>query len=212
MNLFTYVLVCECFIFSFINNTAQKDKSPSLQNSSNSSDQVKEHFSKTSDENLKEIMIWKKSKILDEYSKVQVVSVLDIQIFCLILKVWGLDGYIIEFVTRILANTNSKIPAHEDIFRWLIFLFNGTMNVCKPFDDKLGQVLMSSFINNGFRLHTKLPYGSENLVNVGMVNSAINPNFLFSYKDSDAQDEFFFRDQNAQKVEVEIVSLKFRMD
>ena len=115
-------------------------------------------------------------------------------------------------MTRILANKASKIPAHEDIFRWLIFLFNGTMNVCKPFDDKLGQVLMSSFINNGFGVHTKLPYGSEALVDKGMVNSAINPNFLFSYKDSDAQDEFFFRDQNAQKVEVEIVSLKFRMD
>jgi hypothetical protein len=84
MNLFTYVLVCECFIFSFINRTAQKDKSSDPKNTSTTSDQANDCYSKTSDENLKEIMIWKKSKILDEYSKVQTVSVLDIQIFCLI--------------------------------------------------------------------------------------------------------------------------------
>ena len=117
---------------------------------------------------LKETILNKKEQILLTYSNVERVSMLDIKIFTMVLKAFELDSHIQTFISTILRSKDCIIPSHEEIFRWLILLFNQRMDVVKPFSMELGKPLLLSFVETLFKKVENFEFGSKALVDEGI--------------------------------------------
>lgn len=210
MNQFSYVLATELFFFSF---------------------QFKRHFiaSKSKDndrkidtkfELLKNHIVDKREQILSAYAKVERVSMLDIKIFTIILKAFDLPTHIETFISTIIRSKHCEIPSHEEIFKWLVLLFNQKADVVIPFpNEEIGKPLTQSFVETLFKKVDNFDFGSRELVNKGIISSYIAPSHIECKKKTDEViDEFKLENTGCnnsnrrQNIEIDVYTMKYRMD